>query len=456
MKQYKIFNNWCFLTATPNEPEFTLYELKDIRIEVAPFELEKVHIENRQTEQVEATTKKLIEDYINNRFQNAHIFVNSTEIIASLIKACNLTNDNCKAVWGEGNKSYKRTIAGIVRSTPSSPAKKINFYTSCSFEGCNVWDEEGQYIIVSDGAKAHTQNDISTSFRQIIGRIRNTKYRATAIHIYKRTRYSNMKSYEEYKDYSDKLLKDAINVIDVYNKCEVMEISEGQLNDQYITKEDGIYTIDRNLVTSDLQKYKISMHTYSSISVLQDEQNKAGFTSSSLTAFLEPSDLLKRNKEAKISFKDSFKEYVGLKNNGFETYMNSIDVERIALIEEAYPQIRKYFDLIGVDEVETMKYNQTNLNRKLIALSDKSIENKIAKLLKESGITRNEWISTEDCKAKLQDAYILCNIEKTAKSTDINKYFVVENKSIRVEKKDKKEKELTRGYKIVMDKFVFN
>lgn len=95
---FKQFDKWCFMTATPNEPEFMLYELKDIPLVVAPLEMEEIKILNKKTIQVKATTKKLINDFIGNRLQNAHIFCNSMEIISSLIKECDLNNDNCRAV----------------------------------------------------------------------------------------------------------------------------------------------------------------------------------------------------------------------------------------------------------------------------------------------------------------------------------------------------------------------
>jgi len=68
---YKMFDKWCFMTATPTDEEFTLEELKGIRIEVAPFKIEEVNIKNVKTPQVEATTKKLIDDYIENRCKHS-------------------------------------------------------------------------------------------------------------------------------------------------------------------------------------------------------------------------------------------------------------------------------------------------------------------------------------------------------------------------------------------------
>lgn len=449
LKQYTLFDKWCFMSATPNEDEFTLDELRGIPVIVAPLTMEHVHIENVRTPQVEATTKKLIEDYLTSRLQNAHIFVNSTEIIASLIKACNLTNDNCKAVWSKGNKNYKRTIAGITRSKVGDKAKKINFYTSCSFEGCDVYDTEGQYIIVSDGNKAHTLNDISTSFRQILGRLRNTKYRNSAIHIFKSTRFSEYASFTDYKEYTRKLESDSLKLIDVYNQCEARTFDEDVLNDQYITKDEGVYKLDRNLITYDLRKYKSANETYSTIAILEDEQNTAGFTTSLVYDIVTPSDLLNRNKEVKISFKDAFIEYSELMNHLYE--FDNTNQLRIALLNEAYEFMYKAYSL-GVDVVKDLKYNQTNIKKLLIANSDKSHENKIARLLSSDGITRNEWISLTDVKDKLNHVYELLSIKKTAKATDLEKYFMVQPASRRVGN----EKELKRGYLIIRDKFIFN
>lgn len=458
LEAYKLFNNWCFMTATPNEEEFMLEELKHIPVLVAPFELEIINIENVRTFQVEATTKKLIIDYIENRIQNAHIFVNSVEIIASLIKACNLTNDNCKAVWSKGNNKYKDVIAGIKRSDVGSPAKKINFYTSTCFEGSDISDIEGQYIIVSDGKKAHTLNDISTSFRQILGRIRNTNYRNEAIHIFKETRFSEYKSYKEYKEktqkalqYSEKWLKLLIE--------EGKEEKEDVLNENYITKSKGNYIIDKNLVTYDLMKYKLSMQTYSTLAIVKEEQEKAGFTATNLIHNIQPSDMIKRDAECKIKFNEAFEEYVKLKDSTTAgkyimfTMPVETDLVRLALLESYYEIINDAFTILGVEEVRRLNYNQTNIRKSIIAKSDKSLENKIASILKKEGITRNEFISSEVSKRKLQNVYDILQIKKTAKGTDISKYFEVESKTKRITVQGKEK--IVKGFQIIRDKFIF-
>lgn len=83
-------------------------------------------------------------------------------------------------------------------SQPSDPVKKINFYTSTCFEGCDLYDENGVTFIVSDGRKAHTLLDISTLFTQICGRIRDSKYKTEIIHVYSTTKYSDQVSLAEF------------------------------------------------------------------------------------------------------------------------------------------------------------------------------------------------------------------------------------------------------------------
>lgn len=103
-----------------------------------------------------------------------------------MIKSCGLTEENTRVVFSKNNKNYKNKVQGISNSTTSTLAKKINFYTSTCFEGCDLMDEEGKIYIISDSAKAQTLADISTQVPQIAGRIRNTKYSDSITHFYKK------------------------------------------------------------------------------------------------------------------------------------------------------------------------------------------------------------------------------------------------------------------------------
>ena len=62
--------------------------------------------------------KKVINDFLEGKvFGNAHFFVNSVEFIATMIKNCNLTNENTRIIFSKNNESYKHTCQGISNST---------------------------------------------------------------------------------------------------------------------------------------------------------------------------------------------------------------------------------------------------------------------------------------------------------------------------------------------------
>lgn len=134
------------------------------------------------------------------RFQPA-FFVNSVTFIGKVIRHAKLTPDQVKIVCSTSGESYDRNkekIDGFPISTPNSQSCKINFYTSTCFEGCDIFDKVGRTYIVSDGTATHSMLDISTTIRQIAGRIRDTQYKEIT-HIYSKSRYGRDVSYEQFK-----------------------------------------------------------------------------------------------------------------------------------------------------------------------------------------------------------------------------------------------------------------
>lgn len=133
---------------------------------------------------------------------NLHIFLNSVEDITEICKKAELTSDNTRIVCStKGNKD--KLPKGFEIAATTDPVKRINFYTSTCFEGHDIYDENGQIIIVSNPWKRHTLLDISTTLIQICGRIRDSRYRNGIIQIYSETRYHNDVTLEEYEEASE-------------------------------------------------------------------------------------------------------------------------------------------------------------------------------------------------------------------------------------------------------------
>ena len=132
-------------------------------------------------------------------FGNLHIFVNSVRFIAQVIKKYKLSIDDVKVVCANNDLNQSKIGKKIPIGKPLDPVKKVNFYTSTSFEGCDIYDENGKTYVVSDGYRKNSLLDISTLFIQICGRIRNSKYNDTITYIFSSTRYDGGETLEGFK-----------------------------------------------------------------------------------------------------------------------------------------------------------------------------------------------------------------------------------------------------------------
>ena len=122
---------------------------------------------------------------------NLHFFVNSVDFIGRVLHHARLSPDKVK----------------IVCST-SGTVRKINFYTSTAFEGCDIYDKQGKIYVVSDGTARHHLLDVSTTIRQIAGRIRDTHYKEIT-HIFSTVRYAEGITYPQFKAATEKELDKA-------------------------------------------------------------------------------------------------------------------------------------------------------------------------------------------------------------------------------------------------------
>lgn len=139
---------------------------------------------------------------------NYHIFLNSVKGISSIIRKANLNKEDVRIVCSRNNNSYRRNMAKVpkgydIEDSTTDP-KKFNFYTSTCFEGQDIYDEIGRTFVVSEPFKQHTMMDISTSFIQICGRIRNSKYNGEITHIYATSYYKEYPTLTEFIKYTEK------------------------------------------------------------------------------------------------------------------------------------------------------------------------------------------------------------------------------------------------------------
>ncbi len=431
LENYRDFNNWCFMTATPpKEDVFMLEELKHLRREVAkemasgrPEDIEII-----ETYHIMDDARRLVTRFLAEKPTNAHIFVNSIKFIEGVIKRTpGLTENNCKIVWSENNPydpDNPDRVCGIGRSKAGDPAKKINFYTSTAFEGCDIFDEEGETIVVADGFRNNTLNDIDTTFVQIAGRIRNSRFKEQITLLYMPGRHDGEMTLKEYKEQQDQIALGADNKIEEWYKDPARSRKDEQyLNRRYISMmKDGSLKFDANLLKIELLNYKNSHHTYASSDNLSEAIRLAGMDPTVTKLPWTPAMKLFVSDNARTKFEEVCRHYIELRGK-FTT--NPVTADTIRRYETKYPELKEAYDHPGVGPrvMAELKYNQRKINRKLIVVSPFSHQNKIKELFIARNNPIGKKLSRTFIKNELSEIYQELDIKKAASALDLHNYF---------------------------------
>lgn len=363
----------------------------------------------------------------NNLPYNLHIFVNSVEFIAKVISGLKLSSEVVKVVCSTSGDAKAENEKKLGRNypigQPSDPVKKINFYTSTCFEGCDIFDERGVTFIVSDGRKAHTLLDISTLFTQICGRIRNSKYKTEIIHVYSTTKYSNQVNLSEFIAATHKTLSEAENYAkEINGLSEMVRIKTlskiPYINEQYVRIEDNRLVVDRNLANMDIVNFKISRHIYRTYVNLTDELQRNGYriTQYSYSRVIEK---ITTEPKARVTFQELFDEYHRLKTT--QPFFSLDNHEELcARIAAKYPLVKQAYEKLGVSRVQALKYHVSNIKRELVKNLSVGDEYKIVKMINTT-LPKQTAISKNRIKAELQRIYDTLEIKRTAKASDLSK-----------------------------------
>lgn len=271
LNNFTKFSNWAFLTATPIKEEFILKELENIpKISYKWEGSVPVDLNIIDTYYIQKEIVNLIET---TQDKNLHIFLNSITTINNIVKKI---NSDYRIVCSDTSKKRVTNYAKV-----TDPIKKVNFYTSCAFEGCDIYDENGYCVIVSDTNLATTVLDISTKVRQVCGRIRNTKYKNKCLLILNtnKHRYASTTSEEfnllvKQAETEGKLLLEGYKgFTEQQYKAQMKLYDKDKYYTMYINKNESHMYYDENLKKLDIYNYHLISEIYnSSISVLQEAE----------------------------------------------------------------------------------------------------------------------------------------------------------------------------------------
>lgn len=277
LDNFTKFNDWCFMTATPLKEEFILEELKDIDQITYVWENSiPVNITIKDTYFIQKSLFEYIDTF---KDRNLHIFLNSISTIYNITK--HLADSDYRVVCSETSKTKIKNFSKI-----NSPVKRINFYTSCAFEGCDIYDPNGVCIIVCDTNVSTTILDISTKIRQVCGRLRDSKYKNQCYLILNTSKHryagTTKQEFEQSVKESEISGKERIRVYnessEIYKNSELKTYNKDTYGTIYLNKKDNIIFYDENLKKMDIYNYNLISEIYSNSISIIGELNSYNFS----------------------------------------------------------------------------------------------------------------------------------------------------------------------------------
>lgn len=421
LKNYKRFNCFTFMTATPIEDQFLLKELRGIKTVVAKWkdarQVQVIPVKSGKS--VLKTTIAHAKKFIYGEIEgNAYIFVNSVKFLVQVIKSLGLTPGDVRIICSEN--SQDKLPAGFLRGKTTDEPKKINIITKAGFEGCDIYDTEGKTIIVSDPYIEHSLVDIQIQIPQIIGRIRNSRYNRRVEHIYSHTRgYDTSKlSYDELSDILDEGMREGEILIEECNTNRLRVVLRDLVDKRSTTPgveyikfdEEGNPQVDENRYLIALYLYRLVNTTYATRNGMNNAYQKGNLKIVDWNVDYSDFEVVPAGNFA--NFKEAYhfvKEVRDKKFNGAQLSLMEMQGEKECY--ETYPYLKAAISKLGYDRIEReAKYVQTNIKRMLaiLGVSDGPVENyyKIYQLLiLERCFSIGEFISDKVAKDMLTKAF---------------------------------------------------
>ena len=355
---------------------------------------------------------------------NWHIFLNSVEGIGWIIRNAGLTPDNTRVVCSQSNgRQNAAKLHGFQISSTSDPVKMFNFYTSTAFEGCDIYDERGRTFIVSEPYKTHTMPDISTSFIQIAGRIRNSIYNGEVIHLYGTTGNQKTVSPEEFEKATweavEKTEQDLehINALSEEFRASIIR-NLPYINEPFIIEDNGKLTVDRNMAKLEIVGYRVVNGVYSSQVTVEDEMKKNGISIEESGSDTAPKNIQTMT-QSRTNFKDIYTRYSEIMRE--KPIMFKTDWE-IELSEAIYPFIRDAYTKLGDQKVKALKYRVGAIQDALTAMSKVDTDLKIVEMA-DRRFPKQTPIPVKKIKEELQKIYDTLGISRRAKATDMEQWY---------------------------------
>ena len=410
---FEIVNKYSYvtyLTATPFDCKYEIEQLRKLDHYEIEWERElKINTARIKSPSPVKAVTKIIMDFlkgeltapdnngISTKVEELYIFMNSVTSIRQVCDTLDLKEEDVKICCANRIRNRKLMDKYDISSV-ISPNKKVNFFTSKCFQGCNLFTNNGLIIVVSDANRESMVTDLTSDLVQIAGRLRDNNeyhncFRNFLVHIY--STKSEVMSDEEFEEMMNEKVEQANVLISGNSKLNAEE-SRVMLERMNLTNDVVTIQNDR-LVYSELKtnyfrywqnlrkSYKDGISicgAYDKRFVISNQQYVADFE-------------FKMAKKMVVSYEQLIKDY-------YEDFNPEYELE--------YPEFKEYKKYLTLSNLNSLRFNK---DKALKAIkTKKEIISKITKLECGKFYTNAEIKKIIGTKATLVKDYFVCTETK--------------------------------------------
>ena len=226
--------------------------------------------------------------------------------------------------------------------------------------------------------------DITTSFIQIAGRIRDSKYRNQVTQILSLSHFDTALSAEQYEKEVMEELEKTQAYVDWMNSCpeELIESFLKQIPYMRVPyvqiRDNKRIVLDKNLAYQDIVNFKIVHHDYCSCINMKSKMLENGFDVDAVVSAKENGILKSEPKKKRATFKQMFNQYYLIMESG---QYSLIEDERLVEIRTKRPLVIEAYNKLGPEKVKAMKYHVGNIRNVLTQMTNAKEDYKIVEIV---------------------------------------------------------------------------
>lgn len=331
--------------------------------------------------------------------EQLYIFINSVTSIKQIIETLDLDSTEVKICCADRMRN-KLILDKYTIEPVCNPNKRINFFTKKSFQGCNLFTNNGLVIVASDAHRANTLVDISTTMEQIAGRIRiNEKsqniFRHVMVHIYSTN--NHILSDEEFTATMKKKEEDARQLLSLQEKatpteCETLiKRVNVEMDILSISHDRLVYNEQKR--QSFIYKHKLQQCYKNGINLRACFDKSEKFIPTNQDTWTEFNIVMK--KAFTVSYEQLLKDYLEHPSTHYE---------------QEYPEFPLFRKYLAETEMNTCRWNKDKMQK---MVDDKKLINKAFQRIYK----KDKFISDKDLKIQLTSIFKDLSIQLTPKAT---------------------------------------